>query len=119
MPIDYPAAERAVSEFLRALGHDPASNPELAETPALVTEAFARDLLSGYAVDLDELIRTGSSQNADAERSTGSRNWVVVRNVAVATVCPHHLLPALGKGTVVYEPGSLLLGLGTIARIVD
>jgi GTP cyclohydrolase I len=118
MPIDYLAAERAVAEFLRALGHDPASDPELFETPARVTEAFARDLLSGYAVDLDELIRTGASDSVEPPPAD-SRQFVVVRNIRVATVCPHHLLPALGSGTVVYQPGSRLLGLGTIARIVD
>src|SRR5687768_881889 len=110
MSIDYLAAERAVSEFLRALGHDPASDPELVETPARVTEAFARDLLSGYTVDIDELIRTGASESVEPKAAADATHFVVVRNISVATVCPHHLLPALGTVTVVYQPGTHLLG---------
>jgi GTP cyclohydrolase I len=44
---------------------------------------------------------------------------VVVRGLAVTTVCPHHLLPALGTAAVGYLPGQRLLGLGTFARLVD
>jgi GTP cyclohydrolase I len=34
-------------------------------------------------------------------------------------MCPHHLLPALGTATVAYLPGERLLGLGTVARLVE
>jgi GTP cyclohydrolase I len=111
--VDREAAERAIADFLRAIGRDPASEPELVETPARVTEAFANDLLVGYDVDVAELIKSGSSAAPD------SVGIVVVRDVAVATMCPHHLLPALGRATVAYLAGERLLGLGTIARIVD
>jgi GTP cyclohydrolase IA len=111
--IDRRAAERAISEFLRALGHDTTTDPELAETPARVTEAFADELLSGYSVDLAEVVRTGS---------TAAKNGapvVALRDIDVATVCPHHLMPGIGRAQIVYRPGSLLLGLGTVARVVD
>src|SRR5688572_17493648 len=118
MAIDREAAERAISDFLRALGHDPSANPELRETPARATDAFAIELLGGYDVDVRALIEGGSSPLG--ERSDGSRHGIVaVRDIAVATVCPHHLLPALGKATVAYRPGKLLLGLGVIAHVVD
>jgi GTP cyclohydrolase IA len=111
--IDRRAAERAIAEFLRALGHDTASDPELAETPARVTEAFADELLSGYSVDLAALVRTGSTA------AEPGAPVVALRDIDVATVCPHHLMPGIGRAQIVYRPGSLLLGLGTIARIVD
>jgi len=44
---------------------------------------------------------------------------VVLRDLAIVSVCPHHLLPSLGRATVAYLPGGLLLGLGTVARLVD
>ena len=113
MPIDREAAERAVAQFLTALGHDIKSDPELADTPARVVDAFAGDLLVGYEVDIERLVVDGSMQ-ADSEHGL-----VAVRDIAVATVCPHHLLPALGKATVAYQPGARLLGLGTIASLVD
>jgi GTP cyclohydrolase I len=111
--IDRPAAERAIAEFLRALGHDTTSDPELAGTPARVTEAFADELLSGYAVDLAELVRAGST------KAEGGAPVVALRDMDVATVCPHHLMPGIGRAQIVYRPGALLLGLGTIARVVD
>jgi GTP cyclohydrolase I len=49
----------------------------------------------------------------------GPRGIVVVRNLSLATVCPHHLLPALGRAAVAYLPGERIVGIGTIARTVD
>lgn len=111
--IDRRAAEQAIAQFLRALGRDIASEPELAETPARVTEAFADELLSGYSVDLAELVRTGSTE------AQGSAAVVALRDIDVATMCPHHLMPGIGRANVVYRPGARLLGLGAIARLVD
>jgi len=98
---------------LRALGRDPEADPELAATPARVTEAFADELLRGYAVDVGKLIIEGSSPAAPGAAV------VAVTGIDVATVCPHHLMPGIGRGAVVYRPGERLLGLGTIARLVD
>jgi len=113
MATDRKAAERAVADLLRALGHDPALDPELAGTPARVVEAFSRDLLAGYDVDVGKLLEDSTTA---APEDAGI---VVIRDIAVATTCPHHLMPALGSATVAYAPGSRLLGLGTIARLVD
>ena len=107
MPIDRAGAERAVAQFLTALGHDTESDPELAGTPARVVQAFAHDLLSGYNVDVASLLAEGSAA------SPGDQGLVIVRDIAISTVCPHHLLPALGQATVAYHPGKRLLGLGT------
>lgn len=37
----------------------------------------------------------------------------------MVTVCPHHLFLAEGQAEVGYEPGTLLLGLGTLTRLVS
>jgi len=111
--MDRAAAERAIADFLRALGRDPRLEPELADTPKRVAEAFADELLTGYAIDLGALLREGSPP------TKASSGIVVVRDIAVATVCPHHLLSSLGHATVAYRPGQRVLGLGTIARLVD
>jgi GTP cyclohydrolase IA len=107
------AARAAIRDFLVALGHDPDRDPELAETPARVVEAFADELLTGYGRDLTALVTKDSSP---APERAG---LIAVRDVAVATVCPHHLMPALGRANVVYRPGARILGLGVIARLVD
>jgi GTP cyclohydrolase I len=112
--MDRRAAEAAIADFLRALGHDPAADPELRETPARVVAAFADELLSGYSVDLEALVENGST---DAPASAAG--LVALRDLAVATVCPHHLMPGLGRADVVYKPGQRVLGLGAIARLVE
>lgn len=111
--MDKSAARAAIAEFLRALGRDAASEPELADTPARVVDAFADELLSGYAVDRRALVVDGSTL---AQTPAGI---VALREVSVATVCPHHLMPGLGRANVVYRPGARVLGLGAIARLVD
>ena len=118
MAVDRAAAARAIGDFLRALGFDPRTHAELAETPERVTEAFTDDLLRGHSVDIRELIRKGSCEAPalGAARCTGP---VAVTGIAVATICPHHLLPALGVAHVVYLPGAALLGIGTISALVD
>jgi GTP cyclohydrolase IA len=115
MPVNREAAERAISDFLNALGFNPREHAELAETPQRVTEAFADDLLRGHTVDVRELIRTGSCAVSAAAKS----GPLAVTEIAVTSTCPHHLLPALGRASVVYLPGSSLLGIGTITALVD
>ena len=115
MAVDRQAAARAISDFLNALGFDPKRHPDLQGTPERVTEAFADELLRGHGLDVRELIQHGSCE-APASAKSGP---LAVTNIAVATVCPHHLLPALGIAHVVYLPGAALLGIGTITAIVD
>jgi len=115
MAVDKQKAEQAILAFLKALGHDPADHPELARTPALVTEAFERELLTGYAVDVAALLTAESGKLRPDE----PRGLVLLRNIHVATLCPHHLLPGIGTATVAYVPGDRVVGIGALARTVD
>jgi len=114
MAVDREAAKGAIADFLRALGRDPSVEPELEKTPERVVAAYADELLSGYDVDVDRLIAEGASTEP-----VSASGIVAVRGIRLATVCPHHLLPALGSATVAYAPGGLVLGLGTLARLVE
>lgn len=117
MAVDRDAAEHAIRAFLTALGRDPKNDPTLAGTPARVAEAWARDLLAGYDVDVPSLLL---AESEILERgAAGAAGLVIVKDVAVATICPHHLLPGLGRASVAYLPGTRLVGIGTIARTVD
>jgi GTP cyclohydrolase I len=108
--MDREAAARAIESFLRALGRDPDREPELAGTGARVAQAWADELLEGYAVDVDALL----AQNVFA----GTSDLVVVRDVPVATTCPHHLMASTGHATVAFAPEEHLVGVGTVARLV-
>ena len=105
------AAASAIEAFLRALGRDAAREPDLAGTPERVARAWTEELLEGYGVDVDALL----SQNVFA----GTSELVVVRDVPVATVCPHHLMASSGLAFVAYAPEEHLVGVGTVARLVD
>ena len=110
--IDKRKAAEAIEAFLRALGHE--LTGELAGTGERVADAWADELLDGYRSDPLEILRDGST---DAGR--GEHGPVVVRDLAVTTICPHHLLPAHGTATVAYVPNRRLAGLGTLAKVVD
>ncbi len=114
MSVDRARAERAVREFLLALGHEPDRDPELSGTPARVVEAYSSELLSGYQVDVPALLADGEAM------SEGTLSGLVaLSGIAISTVCPHHLLLSNGTARIVYRPGARLFGLGTLAALVD
>ncbi len=108
--MDRQAARDAVAAFLRAIGHPP--DGPLAETPALVTEAWCDELIAGHAQDPAALLEAGTIA------AGGSTGLVALRGLQVTTMCPHHLLPAHGTADVLYLPNDHIAGLGAIARAV-
>jgi GTP cyclohydrolase IA len=109
--MDLDAAAEAIDAFLRALGHGHERDPSLVGTGARVATMFADELLAGYAVDVDTLL----SQSVFSGRS----DLVVVRDIPVVTICPHHLMPSAGEATLAFAPRDHLLGIGTVARAID
>lgn len=114
MPVDRAAAARAIDAFLRAIGRDPAVEPDLVGTGARVTDAFVDELCSGYDVDTRARVEAASLPS-----SADTAGVVVVRDIPVVTMCPHHLLPATGLATVAFLPRAKLVGLGTVAELVN
>ena len=110
--VDREAAARAIEDFLRALGHEPVG--DLHGTGERVADAWADDLLEGEAIDAAAVLREGSIA-IDAEGA----GLVVVRELSVTTMCPHHLLPAHGTGLIAYLPGDRVAGIGTLAHVLD
>lgn len=110
MSVDRERIARAVTEILVAVGEDPA-RPELSETPARVADAYA-ELFAGVGVDPVTLL-------ADTMPADGANDAVVVTNIALRSVCEHHLLPFVGSAHVAYVPDQRIVGLGRIARVVE
>ena len=109
--MDRQRAARAVDELLRAVGRDPATEPDLFGTGERVADAYA-DLCAGYAVDVDALVR----ENLIDQKGDGV---VLLDGIALSTMCPHHLMPASGTATVAYAANDRIVGVGAIARVVD
>lgn len=110
-PANVDQALRALEEFLDALGYD-VQSPDLSGTPRRVVEAYLSDLVVGERTDIAQLIEQGSLPST-------SQSLVVVRDITTMTMCPHHLLPAAGRAVVAYLPGTRVLGLGSMAHLVD
>jgi GTP cyclohydrolase I len=109
--VDLSAAAHHIEEFLRALGHAPSSDPELANTGKLVASAFHDELLRGYRMDAAQIL-------SEALAADGG-DMVLVRDLDVTCICPHHLLPASGVLHVGYVPAGKLVGLGALARLAE
>jgi GTP cyclohydrolase I len=106
---DLTAAARAIDAFLGALGHSSDTEPELASTGQLVAAAFHDELLAGYRMDPKRIL-------ADTI-PTRSHAMVVVRDIDVVCICPHHLLPAAGVVHVGYLPTERIVGFGALAQL--
>ncbi|MCL2723268.1 MAG: GTP cyclohydrolase I [Polyangiaceae bacterium] len=113
MSVDRNAAALAIEAFLRAIGHDPEVLPELAGTGARVADAFADELCVGYRIDTQALVA------ASVIPAPSPGGLVVVRDIPVTTMCPHHLLPATGTATIAMLARDRIIGLGTFAALVD
>lgn len=109
--IDRERVVAAVRELLTAIGEDP-DRAELASTPDRVANAY-EEFFAGVGVDpLDEI-----TELAVADADTGE--LVLMRGIDFRSVCEHHLLPFRGRAHIAYRPHAKILGLGTIARLVD
>jgi GTP cyclohydrolase IA len=104
--IDVPAAERAVTDLLRALGRDPES-PHLTDTPRRVAGAFA-EMLTGPHFDLTTF-----------PNDEGYNELVIATGIPVQSLCEHHLLPFSGVAHIGYLPGDRILGLSKLVRVLD
>ena len=104
--VDLPAAERAVTDLLRALGRDPA-DPHLAETPRRVAGSYA------------ELLTPAEFELTTFPHAEGYNELVMARDLPVQSLCQHHLLPFAGVAHIGYLPGDRILGLSKLARVLD
>lgn len=107
---DRAAAERAIHDFLRALGRDPDAEPELRHTKTRVAAAFLEQLCVGYMQDARAVLAEHAIDGVTGE--------VIVHGIPVLTTCPHHLMLATGEATVGFRATGRGVGLGAIADVV-
>lgn len=105
-PVDLDAAERAAADMLAALGL-PIDSEDMFETPRRLVHAYA-ELLTPPEFDLTTFDNAG-----------GYDELVVVSDIAVRSLCEHHMLPFHGVAHVGYLPGERILGLSKFARTVE
>jgi GTP cyclohydrolase I len=103
--VDLARAERAVAELLSALGVE-GGRGAVEGTPARVARMYG------------ELLAPGQFTPTTFPNE-GDDGLVVVRDIAFASLCEHHLLPFSGIAHVGYLPGERIIGLSKIARAVE
>ena len=109
--VDRDRVALAVRELLIAIGEDPDSE-ELASTPGRVAEAYS-EFFSGVGKDPVALLSDAVPVGVD----TGE--LVLVRDIALRSVCEHHLLPFRGRAHIAYRPGAKVVGLSALPKVVD
>ena len=104
--------EAAVREILEAIGEDP-DRDGLQRTPERIARMYVDEIFTG----LNENPARHLTVTFEAEHD----EMVMVRDIAVHSVCEHHLVPFAGKAHVAYIPGpdGRITGLSKIARLVD
>lgn len=111
---DAPEARAAIEAFLKAMGASPV-HPQLKDTPDRVTSCWMEHLLNGYQESPEALL--GDLYPLDQEASSSS-GPVVIRDIYLQGMCPHHLLPFMGKAHVAYIPGKFIVGFSKISELV-
>ena len=110
-PIDRDRIERAVREILAAIGEDP-DRDGLLRTPTRVAEMYA-EICAGLSQDpTSHLVVTFEADHDE---------MVLVRDIALYSICEHHLIPFHGRAHVAYIPNEdgRITGLSKLARLVD
>ena len=96
---------------MRWAGDNP-SREGLSGTPERVARAY-EEFFSGYETDpVAVLART-------FDEVDGYDELIVLRDIRFESHCEHHLVPIIGKAHVGYLPGSRVVGISKLARLVD
>lgn len=108
--IDKEKIAAGVRLIIEGIGEDP-DRDGLRRTPERVAEFYA-ELTEGMWLDAREHIVPLPGDSHD--------EMVIVKDIAIASVCEHHLAPFVGKCHIAYIPsGGRIVGLSKLARIAE
>ncbi|MBA3730147.1 MAG: GTP cyclohydrolase I FolE [Sphingomonas sp.] len=100
----------AVRTLIRWAGDDPAREG-LIDTPGRVARAW-KEYARGYDEDPAlHLTRT-------FDEVGGYDEIVLLRDIPFQSHCEHHLAPIIGKAAIAYLPGSRVVGISKLARVL-
>ena len=108
---DRPLLEESVRGLLKGIGEE-VDRDGLRDTPRRVADMYI-ELFEGLHKDaVDEL---------DVMFEAGHDEMVMVKDIPLASLCEHHLIPFVGKAHVAYIPNKKgqITGLSKLARVVD
>jgi GTP cyclohydrolase IA len=108
---DQAKVERAVRLLLEGIGED-LDRDGLRDTPARVARMY-EEITTG--------LREDPTQVLEAVFEEGHDEMVMIRDIPLASICEHHLVPFVGKAHVAYIPNEQgrITGLSKLARLVE
>ena len=101
--------KQTVIEQLRHIGENP-DREGLRDTPRRIVSSW-NELYSGYNQNPEDLLTTFEVGTYD--------QMVLLKGIEVYSMCEHHMLPFFGTACVAYIPGSRIIGISKLARLVD
>jgi GTP cyclohydrolase I len=110
-PFDRDRVIEGVRAILQGVGEDPGRDG-LRRTPERVADMYA-EIFSGVGKDpVDEL---------DVVFEADHDEMIMVRDIPIASLCEHHLIPFVGKAHLAYIPneGGQITGLSKLVRLLD
>jgi GTP cyclohydrolase I len=108
MDLDKIAA--GVRLILEGIGEDPA-RPGIVETPRRVAEMY-EEICGGLHEDATAEIKVIPGETQD--------DVVMVKDIAISSICEHHLVPFTGVAHIAYIPkDGRIVGLSKLARIAE
>ena len=103
-----PAIEEHVREILKILKVD-LNAQQFRDTPGRIAR-MALELLAG----MDKR----NEPKLTLFRNTGYRDILIVKEIPFYSLCAHHSLPMFGHVSIAYIPGSKIVGLSKLPRVV-
>lgn len=107
--MDHARLAAAAREILIAIGEDP-DRPDLRKTPERTAEMYA-ELFGGLEIDAGEFLADPLPYD--------HHELIAVRNIAVRSMCEHHLVPMSGIAHLAYIPDGRIVGFDRLVRAVD
>ena len=109
--MDKDLIQESVRQILKAIGEQP-DRDGLKGTPRRVAEMYA-EIFAGLDRDPRDELSVVFEANHD--------EMIMVKDIALYSVCEHHLIPWIGAAHVAYIPNEQgqITGLSKLARLVD
>lgn len=108
---DHDKITAGVRLLLEGIGMD-LDDPRVVETPGRVARMYD-EIFAGLLTDPETVV--------DKVFDAGHDELIMVRDIPLASVCEHHLVPFVGRAHVGYIPNTRgqVTGLSKLARLVD
>lgn len=99
-------------DILYALGLD-LDDPSIAKTPERIAKMYVKEVFSGLNSKTFPSITV-----VDNEFQHSKKGNLIFLKVRFHSFCEHHFVPMLGSAYIAYIPGSKIIGLSKIPRLV-